>query len=443
MNILHLNPTDVLFFRDGRPMEGGASGHGAAWPMPHVINAAFHAALHRADIADVHEHRIGRSSERDNDTRNKKFGSLTSVGPFPVNQDGQWFFPRPADAQTAGSSEPSLHPLSEGADDSSLQNGLRPVVNAKPPSKDKPEPWMTLEAWQAYLSGDNHTETSSFTEDSKLSLAEHQIGIAIDPDTDTTIEGKFYSASYLRLRPGWKLGMMATAQDKIHGDPSNKRDLIASLLAEKQVVVGGQQRTCSVEISAKSDIPLPLAPQISGTRVKWTLLTPAVFPQINDHLGGWLPSWIDKESLQVQLLDGPGKNKARRMRVDQGKPIHAKLVAAVIPRSIPITGWALGDGNGDEAGAKSTHLAVPAGAVYYFKASDEDQAKKLATALNWNGDHGGCTRPACSEVSAGVPPAAPPSIVNRRSTLFGEKGFGLGVCSEWQPYEKKQHNTNT
>lgn len=49
MNTLLLQPTDVLFFRDGRPMGGASAGHGAGWPLPTVTDAAFH-ALHRSDL---------------------------------------------------------------------------------------------------------------------------------------------------------------------------------------------------------------------------------------------------------------------------------------------------------------------------------------------------------------------------------------------------------
>ena len=64
MNTILLQPTDVLFFRDGRPMTGSLAGHGAAWPMPNVINSAFHAALHRAKLdangaGKLHIHRRG------------------------------------------------------------------------------------------------------------------------------------------------------------------------------------------------------------------------------------------------------------------------------------------------------------------------------------------------------------------------------------------------
>jgi len=75
------------------------------------------------------------------------------------------------------------------------------------------------------------------------------------------------------------------------------------------------------------------------------------------------------------------------------------------------------DADRAEGGAKSTHLAVPAGAVYYFEADSAEAAAQLAAALNW---HGADTQPT--------------TLRNRRSTLLGEKGFGLGVCGTWQFY---------
>ena len=59
---------------------------------------------------------------------------------------------------------------------------------------------------------------------------------------------------------------------------------------------------------------------------------------------------------------------------------------------------------------------MPAGSVYYFEADSEEQAGKLAAALNWHGAE-----------------RSNPTLHNRRSTLFGEKGFGLGLCSPWEP----------
>jgi hypothetical protein len=53
--------------------------------------------------------------------------------------------------------------------------------------------------------------------------------------------------------------------------------------------------------------------------------------------------------------------------------------------------------------------------VYYFEAESEAAAQALAAALNWHGRD-----------------TSPTTIKNRRSTLMGEKGFGLGVCGPWQ-----------
>lgn len=103
MNTLLLQPTDVLFFRDGRPMSGALAGHTASWPLPDVTNHALHAALHRASLEKLynqplHHHRRGASGCYAADAcRDRKFGSLLTAGPFPVNPAGRWFFPRPKD----------------------------------------------------------------------------------------------------------------------------------------------------------------------------------------------------------------------------------------------------------------------------------------------------------------------------------------------------------
>jgi CRISPR-associated protein Cmr3 len=429
MNTLLLQPTDVLFFRDGRPMSGSLSGHGAAWPLPTVTNAALHAALHRAQIPEVHVHVPGRSSdERDYSVENRNangriFGSLHTAGPFPVSPSGAWLFPRPLDACELGSIVVTHGPLTEFARDlSSLPEPLLyPVANQAEPNKEMPATWWTASAWLQYLTG-NKQDGVCFHKDSDFSDTEQNIGIGIDPDTATQDKKRFYSAHYLRLRPDWKLGLFAEAMDKRKEDPSQKHDLIPILLdTEKHLLVGGQQRLCSAEIQANLPLAMPIgmsdgfAEHGGKCLVKWVLLTPAIFPKIGEHSGGWLPSWVDKQG-EVQLLDGPGKNFAKRHGQREGMRIHAKLVAALVGKPIPVTGYALATKENNGAGPKSTYLAVPAGSVYYFECTNSDEAKKLATALNWQGDTQGT------------------SIKNRRSTLMGEKGFGLGACSTWHPH---------
>ncbi|MCX8107463.1 MAG: hypothetical protein N3G20_01520, partial [Verrucomicrobiae bacterium] len=170
LNLILLKPTDVLFFRDGRPMTGASTGRTAAWPFPDIVNHALHAALHRAGFVDVHLHRQGQSGFYSR-SRIRKFGSLTTAGPFPVRvtatksgseQKWEWFFPRPGDSQIARSALTTLKPfrnLAPGETNPWLESSLpKPlkyaVVRTVPPEKQSDaEPWISLDAYQAYLDG--------------------------------------------------------------------------------------------------------------------------------------------------------------------------------------------------------------------------------------------------------------------------------------------------
>ncbi len=455
MNILLLEPSDVLFFRDGRPMSGSLAGHGAAWPLPTVTNAALHAALHRAEIENVHAHRRGRSGSYSNDEkhRDRKFGSLVTAGPFPELENGTWLFPRPLDAGKPNCTDATYHPLSKDLCASSLPKPLEyPVANAEKPTKDTPAPWWNADAFAQYL-----TPTSggspAFHKDSDFSDTESTYGIGLDPTTGTQDGERFYSAQYLRLKPHCRLGLLAEAWDKIDNDSSNKRDLIQAIFPNSgkktAIIAGGQQRVCTVERPCGASLPLPRSliddfkieveteekSLVEMFLVKWVLLTPAIFPRIDEgtskrgtqrkgHPGGWLPTWICPSTGDVllQTINEDERKRRRKLNAEgkgyESKPdISAKLVAALTGKPIPVTGYALIPDPDRAAGPKSTHLAVPAGSVYYFQCKNEEAAKKLAAALNWHGQGDFTT------------------IRNRRSTLFGEKGFGLGICGTWHPHK--------
>ncbi len=478
MNTVLLEPGDVLFFRDGRPMSGSLSGHGAAWPLPTVVSHALHAALHRADLptafgSPVHGHDHFNSEGLRLGQDGRKFGSLTSAGPFPVSlhaQETVWFFPRPLDAGAEGTVEVTHFPLMEGLEpgNSSLPTPLlypvaRTVADKGAPRKMELETWWSAAAWRAFLDhqsfvrivprGSESGADPHFMDDGDFAGQEHTIGIGMDPETGVQDGERFYSASYLRLRQGFRLGVLAAAADKEFRHTEYGNDLVRALLngTGARIVAGGQQRVCSALITGTAGAPLPLpagkregflSAEVKGkTRwlVKWTLLTPAVWPKIEEkkvsrrgtptrgHDGGWLPSWIDPVTGEVLLRTVSREERRRRRSLnyagkgyethEHASAIGARLVAAMTGKPVTVTGYALpheaaGRGSG---GAKSTHLAVPAGAVYYFAADSQEAAKALADALNWHGADTSGTR-----------------LTNRRSTLMGEKGFGLGVCGSWQ-----------
>ena len=455
MNTILLQPTDVLFFRDGRPMGGASAGHGAAWPMPNVINAAFHAALHRSGFAkDAHSHRRGaRGFYADDAQRDRKFGSLVTAGPFPVKNGDAWFFPRPQDLQDA-TLQPGLLPTASfDSVQSSLSDPLEyAVANRLPPSKESgAKTWLSREAFEGYLGTAKSALTSAqlaghAIDDSELFDREHSIGIGIDPETGSQDGKSFYSAHYLRLRESWQLGVCASAEDKEFKHEQHGKDLVTALLngGRHQIIVGGQQRVCTANSVTGTAIPLPRGKTDGfnernterNTRflVKWILLSPSVWPaiaadasrSINAHPGGWLPNWINPHNGEVLLKAGDvarresESREAWRQRARQQGNISAKLVSAIVSKPLVVTGWSLPDEGGANdsernGGAQSAHLAVPAGAVYYFEAASAEEARKLAAALNWHGSD-----------------AKPTMIKNRRSALLGEKGFGLGVCGTWE-----------
>lgn len=447
MNTLLLHPTDVLFFRDGRPMGGASAGHGAAWPLPSVTNAALHAALWRSGLeGHRHDHHDGHAAPH---TDARQFGSLLTAGPFPVGPDGRWYFPRPLDLG-GESLQPTLRPAPlRGA--SSLPAPLTHlVVSLTAPTKDSAaKSWLSTAAYQQYLAPGTGTRTTrDAINDRDFSDVEATIGIGIAPDTQTQDGTNIYAARYLRLHEGWRIGVVASTSEK---KGEGREDLIPRLISEsRHIIIGGQQRVCSAtRVNAGTSSLFPrgssaFTPGADGKfRVKWILLSPAIFPAIahdgTTHEGGWLPSWIRASDGTVQLRAEsaprrPGERRDDwRGRVQKAPMVKARLVAALVPKPIPVTGWSLAVGGSPSepasaeaeirtAGARATHLAVPAGAVYYFTCDTSDDARALAAALNWHGGDQTFT-----------------TIRNRRSTLLGEKGFGLGVCGTWQLHGEAGH----
>ncbi|HLS27259.1 MAG TPA: type III-B CRISPR module-associated Cmr3 family protein [Opitutales bacterium] len=430
MNELLLVPDDVLFFRDGRPMTGSLSGHGARLPEPHVLSGALHVACHRAfqdDPGAGHRHRFRRRGTRQaapESNRGERFGALTNAGPFPVkrSEDSEpiWYFPIPSDL-TAKTLTPGLLPMrpEELLGESSLPEKLWPLANQFPPSKVEMPQWLSKEGFESYLRAESAQD--AFLTTGEVFTAEATMGIGMDPETGATRDGAFFTKSQLRFHRDFCLGTYAS----LPAGKNSEGDLLSRLFPSAgRISLGGESRVCSVDRREPEEISFPQGPKFAGNYVKWVLLSPAIFPHLpaensrtSSHPGGWLPSWINEETFAVEMLDGPGRRKAERLNLKPGQPIRARLVAARIAHGLPVTGWTLGREE-RSAGARSTLLGVPAGSVYYFEAENESEAQKLADALNWHGPLG---------ENSGT------RIVNRRSALMGEKGYGIGVCGSWQP----------
>ena len=407
---LSLQPQDFLFFKDTRPMLGSSPGQGAQLPMQHVLNGALHSALHRAfpEQGSLEGEKIHSSEEG-----SFRFGNLTSIGPFLSKSDsGDWYFPTPLDLCTK-SGQISHFPLARKVNGSSLSSPLtHPVISSFPPTKESRQAYLNENGFAQYLSGAN-LETTNFAGFDDFFSPEHAVGIAIDNDRNSVQKGMIYTSERMRLRDEARLVSYASFQLK------GKEALNELFTENNRILVGGESRLCSVKSKPVTTLKLPNTDKILGKRIKFVLLTPAIFVAVSDHQGGWLPNWVSPEDGSFRLLDGPGPDKVKRLRkkfpdMKAGQPIEAKLVAAHIGKPEIISGWA----QGKRGGAKSTLLAVPAGSVYYFEASSDEQAQKLVSVLNWKSNKDSS------------------SSVNRRSALMGEKGYGIGVCAPWQFLEE-------
>ncbi len=414
-------PHDTLFVRDQRPMLAGASfGHGANLPLPTHLHSALRTHLLSqisSPLPEAQKSGFKRNGKEKGSFSSEAFNWMNLQGPFPVHTDSkkgeEVYFPTPLDIQVKEEdnerSQVTYHPmkLKKRVGKSDLNSFLTHYVCASvKPTKIRIEPWMSSEQFQCYLKGDPLKQEKI----SSLYQTEYRMGIEINHESNTVVEGKLYGAEHLRLNRDWKMRFsISKPQSKHENRPDEDPQVIASM-AGQSLRLGGESRTISVE-EASSSLKIPSV-EVSSLIVKWILLTPAIF------MGGWRPGWIDDNG-NVKLKNKNHKDFDRRAyrrdrreggelfqnNKDQGESINGRLIAARVEKPIVMGGWELVSNKADgKPGPKATQLAVPAGSVYYFQMESAEEVQKLVKALNHR----------C------------------RSDFYGEKGLGLGVCGNYE-----------
>ena len=418
---LKITPRDLLFMRDARPMEASDAGQGANWPRPDQLWNAFMAAFWRQwPVRDVQfegqKHTVNEHDKhKDNEFR---FGALLTAGPFPCkNENGKdtCFFPCPLDLGIDDMHQLLPMKMQRTGEGTNLPKPLKYVFVSPVLGKETPPQWIDMDTYQKYLK----SETVTLPENRwnpKLWSTDRNIGNAIDPERGSTVDGKLYQAEYLRLEQDVAMAAIASCDLKAKFI-EDKVDILGKFLATThEMILGGQQGVVNLEeINASLTLPaLSQCPAEANGKgpvfLRWTLLAPALFPEIGAHCGGWLPTWVDAETGEVKLPSAAQKVERQRGETReawrkrcQGAPITgAHLVGARIGKPIYFSGWT------NDGSPKQTHAAVPAGSVYLFKCETPQVANQLWKVLNATDENG--------------------QVINRRSA-FGEKGFGLGVCS--------------
>lgn len=344
MVTLELVPRDLLFLRDGRPMDvdKGESyyrnvGHGANWPRPdHLYNALMHALVGRMEG----EREYGRH------------GDLRTVGPFPMRA-GEVYFPRPLDWK--------MKPVqfdSFGMTDlpDYLTHGFLDCDQTK---KTYPD-WLSLKEYVGYLSGicvefdEKYPRELYFTECRTGNTLDDECGASAK--TNGSLSGR-YSAEYLRLAEGVTMWSAADI-----GCDSNT--------VPQRIVMGGQGGVLSVLPNHPPRLsemfPMPKAIGNGEKFVRWTLLTPAYYPET-----GWLPSFCKDSRKNVLACDHEPIGTVLLKDV-----VGVSLIGACTGKPIAVSGF------DTLTGVKPTRLVVPAGSVYLFRCVDAVSANALIDKLH-------------------------------------------------------------
>lgn len=341
--LIRINAFDTLFFRDGRPFSMGEDSwaSGIFPPAPSVL----YGVLRSAFLAQA-----GFSDENIAASANLKIKKIVLEGELLSNGTQEKLFLPPTDlmeleggrfkkysVQTAQASpsNSSYHP--------SLSHQLLPtLIDGEEPEVLATDGYFVIEeAFQDYLLNSTVSAGSLQAREEFMGL-EAKVGIGRENMTRSTAEGQLYRVGLNRMTgSSYKLHILV----EFEGLPLTKNGLLK---------IGGEGKTAAYE-SVDEAVNIPCADLSSGY-FKLYLASPAIFTK------GWLPSWIDKDTLEGEY---------------QG--VKLKLIAANVGSPQSIGGFDMATRR-----PKAMFKAVPAGSVYYFQCLEGDSST-LETNL-----HGQC-----------------------------------------------------
>ena len=463
MPVFCLMPQNIVYLREfpaENPFAGDADLAIQQWLTPSSLFGALHVALHetfpQVQLAE-HLHAWGLNGHYPNrNERNQRFGSLAIAGPFPCWRNQRflnWFFPAPSDVYIE-KYEPVTKTIPSGitpkdSSDIALNSENTGVgwwlpVDRLKGTSNLPEPlkyglgyygipkreshsyWWSKEAFEAYLIQKPPLAQQLRTSEQFYSIQHEE---------NAKCRNRILSdcGRMCQVRFNEECGLSFSAYLPVEDGKEGLNKLFFGKGLLRYPARSNNAFRIFPQYETGLESLLPISAKNIQNRMKWVLLAPAIFPESGRvpgqksvrHPGGWLPNWICPETGQVMLRVGTTQRKKSESRTEwrlrirkEGEPYRCHLVAASITGMLEIRGWSQHKHTRlHEAsalpGPKPVINAVPAGSVYYFEGPD---ASVLACALQWHGNQ----QKECI-------------IQNRRSTLWGEKGFGIGVCGPWSP----------
>ena len=342
-----------LVFRSGKPFGSQASAQDVIFPLPSAS-----AGLIRA--IGIGQKQIDFTEQRLTDVQHEAYQKVLSIpvrGPFLVRYDQQDQYEilvaKPANAlyfENRETSETELVRLAPEAFDDNISGCDLPkgllAVQMQRPLKGKPQGGVNF--WSLkHLIRWQQGEDLKFDEVHQLGLSHLPIDIrthvAIDSSTQAGVSGKLFQTANLDLAHRKKL---------IGGWEEHRYGFIVQsnlVLNQDLATFGGERRLSNfqpIEMPNLQEINQQLLDKINQAKgFSLNFLSPAIFAK------GYLPQWIDADSLEGQLPE---------------TSLRIKLKAVAIDRWLPVSGW-------DSLlwKPKSMRKAVAAGSVYWFELIDE------------------------------------------------------------------------
>lgn len=341
---LRLHPVDVWMFRETRYFAEATSDSRSEFPLPKTVAGALRTLMLRAAGVDLKAVREAmRDARREAADETEYMVALkrhlrdacedacdgtwpvdaTIVGPSLWREGTRWY-PLPRSIAKTKEDESTVVTLRPAADDVpgwDAAAGRRPLL---------PSTAEAVEAWeQAYLSagdlerflGGATLEARSIKERRTFIADEPRVGIAIEADRGTVGEGLIYSSTFLRLKDDTALEV------DLEFGGNAPAELTAYLHATPWLRLGGEGRAARVEPVAPPASP-PAQPSTEGQPLVY-LATPALFEGTRWHPNGVTP------------------------------------LAAAVGSPQAFSGWDLAANL-----PMKTRYAVPAGAVFFYEATD-------------------------------------------------------------------------
>ncbi len=304
---IEIHALDTLFFRDGRPFAKGMEtwANGVFPPAPSVLYGALRSSCFSKEFTK------GRPSD-------DPTGNLAIKGIF-LKMEDNIYFPLPLDCvKEKDDKEHKVFPLSL-KDNTLVSNCPTPMLlKADLEVENVNKGHLTDPLLEKYLN--NKIEVFEYKDLDNYVINEPKIGIARNKKTHSSQEEMLYRVDMRRL-------------DKV----SIVVNYDGLTLPEQGFLKLGGEGKGAVYKTIKDIVISP--PTLQGDIIKLCFATPTIFKQ------GWLPSWINKDSLEGEY---------------QG--IKLKLLTAVVGKHVPVGGF-----NMRRKKPKPMVKAVPAGSVYYFK----------------------------------------------------------------------------